>query len=47
MFVEQRSTLTGLSRLALPNKAIYKGRLVVPAPSDPANMIVRFPLSKA
>ena len=46
MFVEQRSTLTGLSRLSFDNKAIYKGRLVVPKSSDPANMIVRFPLSK-
>jgi len=46
MFVEQRSTLTGLARLSFDNKAIYKGRLVVPKSSEPANMIVRFPLSK-
>ena len=46
MFVEQRSTLTGLARLSFDNKAIYKGRLVVPKSSDPANMIVRFPFSK-
>ncbi len=46
MYVEQRSTLTGLSRLSFDNKAIYKGRLVVPKSSEPANMIVRFPLSK-
>ena len=46
MYVEQRSTLTGLARLSFDNKAIYKGRLVAPKSSDPANMIVRFPLSK-
>ena len=46
MFVEQRSTLTGLARLSFDNKAIYKGRIVVPKSSEPANMIVRFPLSR-
>ena len=46
MFVEQRSTLTGLARLSFDNKAIYKGRLVAPKSTDPANMIVRFPLSE-
>jgi hypothetical protein len=46
-YVEQNSVLTGLKRFSVDNKAIYKGRLASPYISEPANMIVKFPLSKS
>ena len=44
--VEQTSVLTGLRRLSVDNKVKYRGKLVAPYTSEPANMIARFPLSK-
>ena len=44
--VEQTSVLTGLRRFSVDNKVKYRGKLVAPYVSEPANMIARFPLSK-
>jgi len=43
--VEQTSVLTGLRRFSVDNKVKYRGKLVAPYVSEPANMIARFPLS--
>jgi len=43
--VEQTSVLTGLRRFSVDNKVKYRGKLVAPYTSEPANMIARFPLS--
>ena len=44
--VEQRSVEDKLNKLSIDNKFIYKGRLTAPYSSEPANMIVKFQLSK-
>ena len=44
--VEQTSVLTGLRRVSVDNKVKYRGRLAAPYVSEPANMLVRFTLSK-
>ena len=44
--MEQTSVLTGLRRFSVDNKVKYRGRLAAPYVSEPANMIVRFTLSK-
>lgn len=44
--IEQNSVLTGLKRFSVDNKVKYRGKLSAPYVSEPANMIVRFPLSK-
>ena len=45
--VEQTSVLTGLRRFSVDNKVKYRGKLVAPYTSEPANMIARFPLSES
>ena len=37
---------TGLRRVSVDNKVKYRGRLDAPYVSEPANMIVKFTLSK-
>lgn len=44
--VEQTSVLTGLRRVSVDNKVKYRGRLAAPYVAEPANMLVRFTLSK-
>ena len=46
-YVEQHSVLSAPKNLlSLDNKFKYKGRLTAPYSANPAQMIVRFPLSK-
>ena len=44
--IEQTSVINPLSKLTLDNKYVYTGRLSSPYRSEPANMIVQFPLSR-
>ena len=44
--IVQNSEITSLERVAVDNKFRYVGKLATPSPSNPANMLVRFQLSK-
>lgn len=44
-FIEQNSVLKAPKRLSVSNKYRYKGRLDTTSSSEPANMVVRFPLN--
>ena len=42
----QNSEITSIERLSVDNKFRYVGKLATPSTSNPANMLVRFQLSK-
>ena len=44
--VVQTSVLNPLKKLTVDNKVVYTGKLTFPRSSTPADMIVKFPLSK-
>ena len=44
--VEQTSVLTAARRVSVDNKVKYRGRLAAPYVNEPANMEVKFTLSK-
>ena len=44
--IVQNSEITSLERVAVDNKFRYVGKLATPSSSNPANMLVRFQLSK-
>ena len=44
--IVQNSEITSIERLSVDNKFRYVGKLATPSSSNPANMLVRFQLSK-
>ena len=45
--VIQNSEITAIERLSVDNKFRYVGKLATPSSSNPADMLVRFQLSKS